>query len=118
MIAAAYLSSVKNGFFIDIGAHHPKKSSNTYFFYLKGWRGINVDAIPGSMARFRKSRPRDINVETGVARYAGTQTFYMFDEAAVNTFDSAAAKLLAAGGIYTLQGSAEIEVQPLSAILD
>ena len=26
----------RKGFYIDVGAHHPKKISNTYFFYKKG----------------------------------------------------------------------------------
>lgn len=24
------------GFYVDVGAHHPKRFSNTYFFYEKG----------------------------------------------------------------------------------
>jgi hypothetical protein len=35
-----------SGFYIDVGAHHPMRFSNTYFFYRKGWRGINIDAMP------------------------------------------------------------------------
>ena len=33
------------------------------FFYKKGWRGINIDALPGSMDLFNKVRPNDINLE-------------------------------------------------------
>ena len=36
----------KKGFYVDIGAHHPTRFSNTYYFYKLGWRGINIDAIP------------------------------------------------------------------------
>ena len=43
----------KNGFYIDIGAHHPKRFSNTYYFYDRGWEGINIDATPGSMKFFK-----------------------------------------------------------------
>jgi hypothetical protein len=50
-----------NGFYIDIGAYHPQKYSNTCYFYCKGWRGINVDPTPGSMDVFKKERPNDIN---------------------------------------------------------
>ena len=48
------LNNKSEGFFIDIGAHHPIRFSNTYFFYRKGWRGINVDAMPGSMKAFEQ----------------------------------------------------------------
>ena len=32
------------GFYVDVGAHHPTRFSNTYLLYLRGWRGINIDA--------------------------------------------------------------------------
>src|SRR6476646_5268501 len=43
---------VTDGFYVDVGAHHPFKYSNTCFFYARGWQGINIDAWPGSMAAF------------------------------------------------------------------
>ena len=33
-----------NGFYIDIGAHHPFKISNTSYLWALGWNGVNVDA--------------------------------------------------------------------------
>ncbi|WP_233706612.1 FkbM family methyltransferase, partial [Helicobacter marmotae] len=56
----------KSGFYVDVGAHHPFRYSNTYLFYTWGWMGINIDATPGSMAAFRKHRPRDINIECAI----------------------------------------------------
>ena len=76
----------KNGFFIDVGAHHPKRFSNTYKFYLKGWRGLNIDAMPGSMDLFNKIRPEDINLEIGVSKTESELTYYIFNEPALNTF--------------------------------
>ncbi len=80
-----------HGFYVDVGAHHPKRFSNTYIFYLSGWRGINVDAMPGSMRAFRRLRPRDINLEVGISRVAETRAYHVFSEPALNTFDSALA---------------------------
>jgi len=81
------------GFYVDIGAHHPIRFSNTHLFSKRGWYGINVDAEPGSMALFRKMRPRDVNIESGVGEKAGTMPFYRFDEPALNTFDAEEAAL-------------------------
>ncbi|WP_211321611.1 hypothetical protein [Pedobacter cryoconitis] len=33
------------GFYIDVGAHHPYRFSNTVHFYQNGWRGINIEAL-------------------------------------------------------------------------
>lgn len=76
-----------NGFFVDIGAHHPKRFSNTYKFYLKGWRGINVDPMPGSMIPFNEIRQEDVNLEIGVSNEEGELEFFIFNEPALNTFN-------------------------------
>ncbi|MFM7079096.1 MAG: FkbM family methyltransferase [Bacteroidota bacterium] len=75
------------GFFVDIGAFDPIVGSNTYYFYRLGWRGINIDARPGSMDRFVKVRPRDINLETGIGAREGKLMYYMLEsEPSMNTF--------------------------------
>jgi len=75
------------GFYVDVGAHHPIRFSNTYAFYLRGWCGINIDASPGSMEPFRHHRQRDVNLEVGIGEENGQATFFMYDEPALNTFD-------------------------------
>lgn len=75
------------GFYIDVGAHHPQRFSNTYFFYKRGWRGINIDATPNSMNLFNELRERDINLEFAVSDKLDTLTYYMFNEPALNSFD-------------------------------
>lgn len=86
MIVRHLLEDVRTGFYVDVGAHHPVYYSNTYHFYRRGWRGINVDAIPGSMNAFRLLRPRDVNVEACVDAVAGvSREFFVFDSPALNT---------------------------------
>lgn len=51
------------GFYVDVGAHHPTLYSNTLWFYQRDWRGINIDAAPGSIKAFDRARSRDINLE-------------------------------------------------------
>ena len=36
----------KKGFYVDIGAAHPTRMSNTAFLRDMGWEGIQVDADP------------------------------------------------------------------------
>lgn len=75
------------GFFVDIGAFDPLVGSNTYYFYRLGWRGINIDARPGSMEKFRAARPHDINLETGIGAQTGNLKYYMLEsEPGMNTF--------------------------------
>jgi FkbM family methyltransferase len=81
-----------DGFFIDVGAHHPTRFSNTYLLYLKGWRGINIDAMPGSMKAFDQVRPEDINIECPISDKEEELTFYVFNEPALNTFSESEAQ--------------------------
>lgn len=34
------------GYYVDIGAYKPISVSNTFLFYLKGWRGVLIDPEP------------------------------------------------------------------------
>ena len=108
----------RNGFYVDIGAHHPYQYSNTYMFYKRGWRGINIDAMPGSMKLFNELRPEDINIELGAGEKKDTFTFYIFDEPALNTFSKAEADKKAALSGYNLIGTKAVEVWPIAEILD
>lgn len=79
--------NIGSGFYIDIGAHHPHRFSNTHIFYQLGWRGINIEPNPEIYDLFKKKRSHDINIQKGVSTQAGKLTYYMFNEAALNTFD-------------------------------
>lgn len=77
----------QNGIFVDVGAHLPKKYSNTYYYYKMGWRGINIDAMPGSMDLFNKMRPNDINIEVPISDVEEELFYYVFNATDLNTFD-------------------------------
>ena len=84
LILTNYLGNKKNGFYVDIGAHHPFKFSNTYLFYLNRWKGINIDGTPGCMTLFNKYRSRDINIEAVVSNIKKNINYIIYDEPALN----------------------------------
>ncbi len=86
LLLSRFLENKEKGFYVDVGAHHPRRFSNTYLFYKMGWSGINIDAMPGSMEAFNIERPRDINLEMGVSKEKGELIYHMFNETALNTF--------------------------------
>lgn len=109
----------QSGFYVDVGAHHPMRFSNTYLFYRRGWSGINIDAMPGSMQAFRKLRPRDINIEIGVGLEAGESNYYIFNEPALNGFSKQlSAERECNQEIYKIIDTKIIKVRPLSKIFD
>lgn len=107
-----------NGYYVDIGAHHPKRFSNTYIFYLKGWNGINIDPLPGTKALFDKERPRDINLEIGVSQDMKELTYFSFNEPALNTFDKLEADKKNGLHNFYIQEEIKLKTFPLSYILN
>jgi len=91
-----------HGFYVDIGAFHPKVFSNTYLFYKRGWRGVCVEPNPEAKWKFKMVRPRDTFVNVGVIprtqelKNSRTQndelTYFVFDEGATNTFSAEVAE--------------------------
>ena len=108
----------KIGFYVDVGAHHPQRFSNTYFFYLKGWNGINIDPMPGSMGVFKKLRPRDINLEIAIADKNKSLMYFQFNEPALNSFSEEVA--IEKDGLrdYKIINKQQIETFTLSQTLD
>jgi FkbM family methyltransferase len=80
------------GFYVDVGAHHPKRFSNTYYFYKLGWSGVNIDAIPATMSLFNRLRPRDLNVEAAVGMGSRKVTLSIFNDLALSTFNEELAR--------------------------
>ena len=117
MVISSFLGNKGGGFYVDIGAFHPLKFSNTQYFYEKEWRGINIDANPGSMELFRKHRPRDINIECGIGESESEMSFYIFEEPAFNTFSEKLANSRTEWGNRILDNKL-IKVLPLKSILD
>lgn len=116
MVLRRIFEKTSTGFYVDIGAHHPKRYSNTYYFYQRGWRGINVDATPGSMVEFARARPSDINIEAVVANEEGSRRFHLFAEPALNTLDDALAKQYVDGG-QRLLDTIDVKVVSLGQLL-
>jgi|TARA_B110000971_G_scaffold187988_1_gene197522 FkbM family methyltransferase len=65
-----------NGTYVDIGAFHPYRFSNTYLLYKKGWRGTNVDLNKESIDLFNIARPDDINLNVAIGSKNKKQIFY------------------------------------------
>lgn len=118
MILRRLFEHEKEGFYVDVGAHHPQRFSNTYFFYKRGWNGINIDAMPGSMKLFDKIRPRDINIEKPISDTTEVLTYYAFSEPALNGFSKELSEKRASNGSASILFSKEIETTTLEMLLD
>ena len=106
------------GFYVDVGAFHPKRFSNSYYFYREGWRGINIDAMPGSMELFDKIKPKDINLEIAISDKKERLTYYMFNEPAINGFSKKMSDERVKTGKYRIVNEIELEASILAEVLN
>jgi len=116
MILRRLFEKQKTGFYVDVGAHHPKRFSNTFFFYKEGWRGINIDAMPNSMSLFNKLRPRDINIEIPISDKKQKLKYYMFNEPALNSFSKELAEKRDGEDNYKIISEKEMETSTIEEI--
>lgn len=56
----------KTGVYLDLGAYHPFRHSNTAHFWQLGWHGYNIDANPHTIELYKKTRPQDQNIWTAI----------------------------------------------------
>ncbi len=117
MILQRIFQGRKRGFYVDIGAHHPRRFSNTNLFYRRRWRGINIEPNPDAIKAFKSMRKRDINLQVGVSDRSGSLKYYQFDEPALNTFDEAIVASRLATTPYRLVGTVEVPVERLDTLL-
>ena len=107
----------ESGFFVDVGAHHPVRFSNTWVFYQRGWRGINIEPNPQAMELFKQWRPGDINLAIGIDEHSTTQRYFEFDDPALNTYDEAVAVQRQHTDGYRLIRSTMQELRRLDEVL-
>jgi FkbM family methyltransferase len=113
-----YFTEKTNGFFVDIGAFDPVHYSNTFLFYQKGWRGINIEPNPEHFNRFTKKRTRDINLNIGINDKNENLEYFKLNAPALNSFSKEQAELWANRPGFKIVGTQTIETFPLKDILN
>ena len=72
-------------YYLDIGAGHPIKYSNTFYFYLRGARGISIDAFKKNTNLHKIFRPKDISLNLIIGNENQSKNYYCFSQSELNT---------------------------------
>lgn len=105
------------GFYVDVGAFHPKLLSNTYRLYRRGWHGINIEPNSDAIKLFNTYRTRDINLKLAIASVAGPATYYRFAHAGCNTLSAEYAEHMNNKSWSTPAATEQIQCERLDSIL-
>lgn len=79
------LGHVRNGCYIDVGAHDPRCESVSRGFYERGWRGVHIEPNPLFAERLRQDRPDEIVHEVALSDTEGTVRFVVTSATGMST---------------------------------
>lgn len=85
-------------------------------FYRRGSAGINVEANPSLISKFREFRNRDTNLGIGVGP-PGTARLYVMEDSSLSTFSQYEAEGLQANGRRLLFVK-DVEMVPLQELIE
>lgn len=78
LLLSNIFKGLQKGFYIDIGCNHPVYNNNTFLFYKRGWRGLNIDLDKSSIDLFNIYRKGDLNIHAALSSSNNTQKVYEF----------------------------------------
>jgi FkbM family methyltransferase len=112
---------IRQIYYLDIGTNKPDLANNTYLFYLRGSRGVCVEADSTLIDRIKTVRPEDKILNRGVNLTDGNQSeadFYIFDEPSLNTFDRQEAIHRQNQGTFKIVRIDKVKLISLADIID
>ena len=115
LLLSNIFKNYKKGFYIDVGCNHPVYNNNTFIFYQKGWRGLNIDLDKSSIDLFNIYRKNDLNIHAALSSSNHTQNVYEFHaKSPLNTLVHKVANYQKA----KVKNTYEINTQTLNQIIE
>ena len=103
--------------YLDVGAHHPTYLSNTYYFYLKGHRGVCVEADSSLVRAFVEHRPADRLLNIGIGLEEGVADFFVMTTPTLNTFSRTEAERFASYGNQKIECVVPVRIRNINAVI-
>jgi FkbM family methyltransferase len=96
LILASLLRDVREGTYIDAGANHPTRVSNTFRLYQMGWSGLAIDGNEAFAPLWAAARPNDRFVHTLLSDSVKDAEFLVFPDDTMSSMDVDTSKRYAA----------------------
>jgi FkbM family methyltransferase len=98
--------------YVDVGANHPTRLSNSYRFYRRGWRGVTIEPNRGLLLLHAWVRPADVRLAIGCGSVPDVLKFCHANSHVLSGFENPGSK---ATGIL---GGEWMPVLPLDVVLE
>jgi FkbM family methyltransferase len=100
--------------YVDVGANHPSRISNTYLLYREGLHGVVIEPNEELLRLHRRFRPRDIAIGVGCGAYPRVAKFHVHSAPVTSSFLEAAAAVY---GTVVVRET-HLPILPLDAVLE
>lgn len=70
-LAWEYFGRKTSGYFVEVGANHPTRFSQSWFFEQRGWTGLLIEPIPSCCEALRRHRPHSRVVQAAAGANDG-----------------------------------------------
>jgi FkbM family methyltransferase len=105
------------GTYVDVGGGHPVADNVSFWFYLKGWRGLIVEPQQALADIYAHVRPRDHTVSCLAGRAEGEAQFHVVDK--LHGFSSTVQAHAEGAAQFGAAFKTIVKpVRPLSALID
>lgn len=104
--------------YLELGVYSPRDGNNTYKYYLRGGKGVLVEADSSQIPAIKKERPGDTVLNIGVS-FSGEKEadFYIFDEPSINTFNKEEALHREQVGSHKIVKVAKVPLKTINEII-
>lgn len=108
------------GVYVDVGANHPSRLSNTYLLYRRGWSGVTIEPNLHLVHLHRQFRPRDAQLPVACGAGASVQAFNIASAPVLSTFTRSVDGKVDAGsvkGVHIIRTEL-VPILPLDTLLE
>jgi len=110
--------SINKPTYLELGVY-TATTSNTYKYYLKGARGVLVEADENLISNIIKKRPFDTVINCGIAsKNVESADFYIFSQKGIGTFSKEEALKRQKSGQYTLEKIAKVSLLTINKLIE
>lgn len=113
-----YFNGKKSGRYLDIGASHPFRISNTYLLYTNGWTGVTVEPIPRLVSLHCKWRPKDEVLPVAIGADADKLKFFEMTPSVLSTLDKGTAETYVNEGRARIFRTYDIPIMSITDVLE
>lgn len=118
LLLARFMPVEQTGIYIDVGANHPLRCSNTAALYQRGWSGLAIDPNPDFLKPYSRIRPRDTYVNCGIGDSQEQLTYHRFKQPLYNTLDNERRDWLVSNGKSELLESVQVPIRSLADVVE